>query len=299
VRGRPAPTSIGRAAGAFAAAGLIALTGCGSDGGDDQSGRDPFVASDPGRAATVWAVGDGADGSVRARRVAGVIAAGRPDRFLYLGDVYEQGTRDEFARNYAPIYGRFDRIAAPTPGDHEWGRRDEGYRSYWRDVTGRPVPDYYGFETGGWEVLSLNTEIDHAPGSPQVSWLRGQVREAGTCRLAFWHRPRYSASRHGDTESTQALWDVLEGHGVLVVSGNDHGMQRFRPRAGITQLVAGAGGRELYDIAESRRDLVFADDRELGALRLELRPGRARLAFVGDDGSELHSGTVRCRPLSG
>lgn len=44
----------------------------------------------PDGSAVVWAVGDGADGSTAARRVAARIAADRPERVLYLGDVYEQ-----------------------------------------------------------------------------------------------------------------------------------------------------------------------------------------------------------------
>ena len=40
-----------------------------------------------GNPAVVWAVGDGADGSAAAGRVAVTIRASRPDRVLYLGDV--------------------------------------------------------------------------------------------------------------------------------------------------------------------------------------------------------------------
>jgi len=55
--------------------------------------------------AVVWAVGDGANGTRAAKSLAKAIRRDRPDRFLYLGDVYPSGTRNDFARNYDPVYG--------------------------------------------------------------------------------------------------------------------------------------------------------------------------------------------------
>ena len=46
--------------------------------------------------AVVWAVGDGADGSDDAHEVADMIEGGKPDRLIYLGDVYDEGTREQF-----------------------------------------------------------------------------------------------------------------------------------------------------------------------------------------------------------
>ena len=72
-------------------------------------------------------------------------------------------------------------------------------------------------------------------------------------------------------------------------------MQRLRPVGGITPYVDGAGGNELYPV--NRRDprLAFADDSHHGALRMKLRPGRAILTFVGEDGTRLDQSTVGCR----
>lgn len=62
------------------------------------------------------------------------------------------------------------------------------------------------------------------------------------------------------------------------------------------QSVSGAGGRTLYNVREDDRRLAFASD-AFGALRLELRPGAARYAFVAADGSVLAEGTIGCRPV--
>jgi hypothetical protein len=260
-------------------------------------GRAPFVRSLSGDEAVVWAVGDGADGSDEGRAVAGRIARGPVDRLLYLGDVYDDGTAEEFREHYAPAYGRLARITAPVTGNHEADNETSGYDPYWRRVHGATPPDWYAFRAGGWTLLALDSEAPHDEGSPQHRWLRGQVREPGTCRIAFWHRPRYSAStEHGDADDMAPLWDALRGRASIVLSGHDHDMQRLRPVDGLTQFVSGAGGRHLYELDHDDERLAFGDDEAFGALRLTLRPGVARHAFVSADGRTLDAGTIRCRP---
>src|ERR687894_2748550 len=118
--------------------------------------------------ATVWAVGDGADGSAIARRLARRIERSRPEAFLYLGDVYPGGTWADYQRNWRPVYGRLDPITWPTPGNHEWWAREQGYYAYWRKH--RKAKPWQRFSVAGWEILSLNSETDHGPGSPQLRW---------------------------------------------------------------------------------------------------------------------------------
>jgi len=149
---------------------VAGLAGCG--GGDS----DP-AAEAP---AVVWAVGDAATGSSAARALAARIAEDEPARLLYLGDVYPDGTQADFAERYDPAYGRLARVTEPTPGNHEWGTRTEGYGPYWKRRKGRALPGAYDFELAGWQILSLNSEGDHGPDSDQVRWLRDRVREPGT-----------------------------------------------------------------------------------------------------------------------
>jgi hypothetical protein len=262
-----------------------------------------FVPSVPGERAVLWAVGDGADGSARARALAARIAAGPIDRLLYLGDVYGSGgllsvlrgdgSAEDFRRHYATVYGRLASRTAPTPGNHEWPRRREGYDAYWTQVHG-PPPAYYAFDAAGWRILSLNSEAPHDTGSAQLRWLTREVRPAGTCRLAFWHRPRHSAGRQGDQPDVAPLWDALEGRARIVLGGHDHNMQRLRPIRGLTQWISGAGGRELHATHRDRR-VAFSADGTLGALRIDLRPGRALLRFVARDGRVLDRHRVTCR----
>lgn len=264
-----------------------------------------FVPSGPQQRALLWAVGDGADGSPRAQRVVTRMRRKRFDRVLYLGDVYGagllsflrgDGTMTDYDKRYAPVYGDFARKTAPTPGNHEWKQRRDGYEPYWTAVFGTPPPAWYSFRVAGWQLLSLNSEAPHGPGSAQVRWLRAQVRAPGTCRLAFWHRPRYGFGRHGDAPDLAPLWEALRGRARIVVSGHDHNMQRLRPVDGITQYVSGAGGHGLYRFPRGDPREAFGESRAYGALRIELRPGSARMAFVSSDGRILDLSVVPCRP---
>lgn len=260
---------------------------------DNDAFRSPNNAASP---AVVWAVGDGADGSDIARAVARRIEAGRPDRVLYLGDVYDSGSPADFRSGYEPVYGRLKRITAPTPGNHDWPAHPEGYDQYWQRASGAPTPPWYSFEIGGWRIISLNSEAPHAAGSQQVRWLQRELaRSRGTCVLAFWHRPLESAGRHGDQGDVEPFFDALRGRARLVVNGHDHDLQRLRPRDGITQLIAGAGGKSHYGLDDDDR-VVFGDDQTDGALRMRLRPGRADLAFVAVDGTILDRSTATCSP---
>jgi acid phosphatase type 7 len=245
--------------------------------------------------ATVWAVGDGADGSAIARRLARRIERSRPDAFLYLGDVYPGGTAADYARNYHPIYGRLAPITWPTPGNHEWWSREQGYFPYWRRH-GRARP-WHRFGVGGWEVLSLNSEAPHTPGSPQLRWLRRVLeRGEGTCRIAFWHRPRFSADTYrGDAPDVAPLWNALQRHARLVLNGHGHALMRFRRSGSLTEYVAGAGGQIRYALRPDSR-LAFGRSDRTGALRLELSPGKAALQFRAVNGELLDESRATCRP---
>jgi Calcineurin-like phosphoesterase len=245
--------------------------------------------------AVVWATGDGADGSAIAARLARRIERDRPDAFLYLGDVYPSGTARDFARNYDPVYGRLADITWPTAGNHEWWARETGYFPYWRRRHPGAERPWYRVSVGGWELISLNSQAPHGPGSRQLNWLRRVLaRDDGTCRLAFWHRPRFSAGTvHGDAADVAPLWNTLRGHARLVLNGHDHALMRFRRRDGMTEYVAGAGGRVRYSLRPDRR-LAFGRSDRTGGLRLVLEPGAATLEFKGVDGTLLDRTRATC-----
>jgi hypothetical protein len=254
-----------------------------------------WMPSRPKRRSVVWAVGDAADGSTAAREVASMVTSHRVDRLLYLGDVYETGTAQEFQANYRPLYGRLGAGTAPTIGNHEWHNIATGYVPYWTAARGTPPPLRYSFAASGWQLVSLNSNLP--TDDDQEAWLDREIRGApryGDCRIAFMHHPRYSAGLHGDLAGLQGVFEELRGHARILLAGHDHDMQRLHPIDGITQYVEGAGGAELYPVNRDDPRLAFFDDSHHGALRLALRPGRAVLSFLAADGSLLDRSVVRC-----
>jgi hypothetical protein len=249
----------------------------------------------PESSAVVWALGDGADGSAIAKQLARRIERDEPDAVLYLGDVYPSGSAEDYERNWEPVYGELAPIMWPTAGNHEWGNRAVGYLPYWRRY-GRAKP-WYRFDLGGWEVINLNSQEPHEPGSPQLGWL-GRIlrRESTTCRLAFWHRPRFSAGTvHGDAPDIAPFWRALRGRARVVLNAHDHVMMRYRRRAGITEYIAGTGGNLRYGLNPDSR-AAFARSDRTGALRLVLTPGHAKLEFRDVSGKVLDRSGATCRP---
>jgi hypothetical protein len=223
-----------------------------------------------------------------------MIAAARPARMLYLGDVYEQGTLREFDTHYARAYGAMASRTLPTPGNHDWPRHREGYDRYWRMATGHRMPSSYATRIAGWEVLSLNSE--RAGSASQLRWLEARVASGGNCRLGFWHRPRFSAGSHGDQGDIAPFWRAIQGRAALVLNGHEHNLQEMRVRGGVRQLIAGAGGRSHYPLRRRDPRLSWSSTGVDGALRLRLRPGRADYAFIAVGGRVLRRGSVTCRP---
>jgi calcineurin-like phosphoesterase family protein len=253
-------------------------------------------AQDTGERAVVWAAGDAAGPGRAGDRVAALLRRVTLDRFLYLGDVYETGTRADFRRWYHPRFGRLARITEPTIGNHEWDNRYRGYYPYWKRQKGRPQPPWYMTEIAGWEILSLNSQAPHGTNSPEVAWLEQALAGPGDCRIAFMHRPRYSAGAYGGAPDLNPLWGRLAGHARIVLAGHDHNLQRHSPQRGLVQYVVGAGGRGTYGLHRDNPTLVWGRDDVDGALRMILKPGRAMLEFRDTRGRVLDRSRVSCSP---
>jgi acid phosphatase type 7 len=257
----------------------------------------PAPAQEAGERAVVWAAGDAAGPDPRSGRVAALVRRGRPDRFLYLGDVYETGTLRDFQRWYQPRLGALARITEPTIGNHEWDNRFTGYYRYWAGRKGRRYPPWSKTRIAGWEILNLNSQAPHGSASPQVRWLESAVAGPGDCRIAFWHRPRYSSGAYAGAADLNPFWNRLSGHARVVLSGHDHNLQRHRPQKGLTQYVVGAGGRGRYKLHGGRGStLAWGRDDVNGALRMVLEPGRALLEFRGPRGRLLDRSHATCTP---
>ena len=108
----------------------------------------------------------------------------------------------------------------PAQGPHQPGHRAT-------TTTTRPAPPattttsapwpvrrgrgYYSYDLGNWHVVSLNSEISMAAGSPQETWLRNDLAASTKpCTFAYWHKPLFtSGSNHAPHRHPAAVPGAL------------------------------------------------------------------------------------------
>lgn len=240
-----------------------------------------------------------------------LVDAAGADHVLALGDLqYSAGSLNDFQTGYDLTWGALRDRTLPTPGNHEYLTAGAaGYYDYWGERAGPERRGWYATTIGDWQVLSLNSNCAAAGGcgrdSAQGRWLAAELAAStATCQLAFWHHPRFSSGSHGDSAAVQPLWELLQEHGAeLVLSGHDHGYERFQAmRAdgtasadGIVSHVVGTGGINLRDFATARAGSE-ARVRRYGILVLGLHRDGWTEEFRATDGSVTGAGTARtCR----
>lgn len=263
-----------------------------------------------GEVFTVAAVGDGASGEPNAQAVSDMLVAEDPNMFLYLGDVYEKGTKTEYHNWYGDesrLWGRLRSITNPTIGNHEYENGvAPGYFDYWDNI-----PNFYSYDVAGWHMISLNSTNLFRDNPVQFNWLLADIAASGAeCTIAYWHDPRWSIGTQGDEPKMQEEWELLVAAGVdIFVGGNDHNYQRWEPLGpdgqldsdGAVQFVAGAGGHGVRPFAPGESDanprVAKAYDTldAFGALFLELGDDHANFRYVNTSGVALDQGTIPCR----
>ncbi len=256
----------------------------------------------------VAAGGDGASGDPAATRVSDLIASINPNLFLYLGDVYQNGSLAEFYNWYGTSsnFGRFRSITDPTIGNHEYLTPGAaGYFDYWNNI-----PSYYSFNAGGWHFISLNSNLSRlgaAGRADQIQWLQQDLAaNAQSCTIAYYHHPFFNIGPEGPTTALSSIWALLAQYGVsIVLNGHDHDYQRWVPldgsgqpgANGITEFVIGSAGHGLQKITNTDNRAAYYNDNNpaaFGVLVLQLTQGFASFAYQDTNGSTLDSGVIPC-----
>ncbi|OGU02006.1 MAG: hypothetical protein A2W29_12565 [Gemmatimonadetes bacterium RBG_16_66_8] len=224
-------------------------------------------------------------------------------------NVYRSGADSEFARCYAPSWGRHKARTRPAPGNHDFRTADAGpYYSYFGVQAGDSGLGYYSYDLGAWHIVSLNSNIAMKAGSPQERWLRADLAATrARCVLAYWHHPRFSSgTKHGNSAKTAPLWQALYDHGAdVVLAGHEHNYERFAPQTaagaadperGIREFVVGTGGVDHYPFGPPIANSEVRNGDTWGVLKLTLEPGAYRWQFIPVAGKTFSdSGSARCR----
>jgi hypothetical protein len=285
-----------RGAAALLAAAAVA-TGCGAD-----SEPSTDTVDQPSTGTVVYAIGDGADGSEPSARLARYVTAQDPDRFFYLGDVYETGTPAEFERNYHPLYGDLADRTDPVIGNHEDGNRRKGYYPYWNAQRGwtpaQAKHRSYVDSESGWQIIAYSSESD---AEAESDWIARQVaKHEGTCRIALGHQGRYMVAddEHSDNPAQQPVWDILAGRTAINLVGHSHVYGRLSAIDGTNVIVSGTGGHNPRQLGRQQHSVEAANSRTPTAVRLVLTRGEAEVTQVDPRGTVIDSTVIPCTPAT-
>jgi Calcineurin-like phosphoesterase len=263
----------------------------------------------PGGEAVIAGAGDIAASNMAAAATARALDAINPALVYTLGDnAYPDGSAAGYAKYYAPTWGRFMPKTKPVPGNHEYMQPGAGpYFDYFGALAGVRGSGYYAYRAGSWRVYALNSNIPMKAGSPQETWLRGDLAaHPHKCVLAYWHHPRFTAGKYHDDSRSDGVWRALYGaNAEIVLSGHDHNYQRYAPLSptgvvepgrGIREFVVGTGGAEHYELDPRDDGSREAQDQQaFGVLKLTLWNGGYRWDFVPAGGSTFtDSGAGAC-----
>jgi Calcineurin-like phosphoesterase len=250
--------------------------------------------------------------SETANLVAGVLSADTSATAFTGGDnVYPDGTAQNFTNCYEPSWGPFKARTRPIPGNHDYLNSPGAgpYFAYFGANAGPAGQGWYRYESGTWRIYALNSECapDSACFAAQLGWLKTDLAaEPHRCVLAMWHRPRFSTGPHGSSTRMAEVLQTLYDYGAdVVVTGHDHGYQRFMPAnpsgvadaaRGMRQFVVGTGGAELYEWKTDSTLLEVRGNVSFGVLELHLTPGSYSWQFVAVPGPTgfTDSGSEAC-----
>jgi hypothetical protein len=244
-----------------------------------------------------------------------------PGTVFAAGDLaYESGSLKEFQTCYQRTWGKFKDRTRPSPGNHEYnGTEAVGYFQYWGTQAGEPRKGYYSYDLGRWHIIALNTNCNDQAlggcdeGSPQETWLREDLAaHPNSCTLAYGHHALFSSgvfSKHAIRPQLRPLWrDLYAAHADLVIAAHEHSYERFGPQDpdghadsqnGITEIVAGTGGRSHTLLGMATANSVVRNDNTYGVLKLTLSPAGYRFEFIPEAGRIFRdSGSGTCHTSS-
>jgi 3',5'-cyclic AMP phosphodiesterase CpdA len=250
------PRSVVVAVALFALVGIVAAFAFLDDGRASRSTRGPSEPSEqpvptPTGPFRFVVLGDFGNGSQAELKVAGAIDdwtdAHPVNALVTTGDnVYESGSPTRFAEAWEGPFGWVSVEGIPvvaTLGNHDVETQGGAPVMGLLDMPSR----WYTRRIGPVEFIVLDA---NRPTDPrQLDFLRRAVATStARWKIAVFHQPAYSCSRHGSTPEVDDLWlPLLAGDGVdLVLNGHDHAYQRFGPIDGTTYVVTGGGGAPLY-----------------------------------------------------
>lgn len=240
----------------------------------------------------VAVIGDFGSGNADEKRVADLVRSIDPVAVVTTGDnVYDS---DDYQHLVGDYYGRWisQQRFWPALGNHDVAEGLDAFDAEFPYLGGRHV---YSTGAGGMRffVVDSTTALDDpADAQRQRDWLRSALqRSTARWKVVVLHHPPYSSgTAHGS--SPELRWPFREWGADLVLSGHEHNYERL-VEGGLTYVVDGAGGKDLYALGDAIPGSRVRVDDAFGALVLTATPSTLTGVFRTDRGRELDRWTIR------
>jgi tartrate-resistant acid phosphatase type 5 len=225
-------------------------------------------------ASVIAVIGDFGSGTPAERQVANLVARVRPTTIVTTGDnVYTSAGYPTLVGDY---YGRWvtRRQFLPSTGNHDYAQGIARFDAYFGAITGGRVYAAVRGDVAFFVLDSQGALSSPASLSRQRAWLRSAMRgSAARWKVVVLHHPPYSSgTAHGS--SPQFRWPFAAWGADLVLSGHEHSYERLLT-GGVTYVVDGSGGKDLYALGSPLPGSRARDDVDYGALFLT--PGATTL----------------------
>lgn len=252
---------------------------------------------------TFAAIGDFGNDSHDESAVAALIKRNAPDFVITMGDNnYPNGCKDTidknvgkyfhtYIRNYGGDFGAgsLTQRFFPTLGNHDWRALEKCHEQQslpyflYFDLPGNER--YYDFVQGPVHFFALDSDPHEPDGnkkfSRQYEWFKAKLASSTAAfNLVFFHHSPFSSGEHGNFTDMQ--WDFAELGADLVLTGHDHSYERIQ-RSGLTYIVNGLGGAELYRIEAPIEGSIKHYDKKHGALFIEADETKMHIRLVNDE----------------
>lgn len=242
--------------------------------------------------APVAVIGDFGSGTDDERRVADLVASARPVAVVTTGDnVYDSA---DYARLVGDYYGRYvaSQRLLPAAGNHDHSEGIEAFDRYFSYLHGQRT---YSFGRGGirFFVIDSTAALDSSQSmATQRAWLQQALQQSrARWKVVVLHHPPYSSgTTHGS--SPELRWPFGTWGADLVLAGHEHNYERL-VEGGMTYVVDGAGGKDLYRLGAPIAGSVARTDTAHGALFLTATPTALSGAFRTVDGATTDRFTLR------
>jgi Icc-related predicted phosphoesterase len=244
------------------------------------------------------------------------IASEKPDLVVVNGDlVYKGGNPDdwrEFDKETRPWRDAQIKIL-PVVGNHDTSG-DIDLRNYFQQFPNLDGRRWYSARYGPLLLLTLDSESDHAPSSPQWNWINQELDHVpDDVRFIIFsmHHPPYTQSRdhmlgggHSARESEKLLAQLFEERQkqlrarIIAIAGHVHNYERYEHN-GVMYVVSGGGGATPYLVERQPGDFynqpgptyhyckITVDHNKLKLEMLKLEGEKSEFVFHVRDSFEI------------